>query len=164
MPTVGGVGSALFAGAAEAAPRGRRARGRRAGRPERSGRAPDPLATPLWDTTRPRGRQRLAAGPPPSLASDGRSAARLAEQPPAPAWPGPRRSRHAQRLGGCRAQEYAGRAGLSPSEPPGPRHSAFRAFSARLRGALEPRFRDVSSFPRQPPSAPPRGAPQHHTC
>lgn len=72
MHSVGGVGSALFARhrAAEADLGEGGLGGQR-----RSGRAPVPLVTPLWDTTRPdarpRGRQRLAAGPPLSPASAG---------------------------------------------------------------------------------------------
>lgn len=143
MHTVGGVGSALFAPhrAAEAD-----LGGRRAGRPEAKRACPgSPCDSSMGHhpPRRPTPRETKTGGGPTALArlrgDEARRGSNNSAHPPTPppprplTWPGPRRSRHTQRprpitssqpLGGRPAQEYAGRSGLSPSEPPGPRHSA----------------------------------------
>lgn len=174
MPTVGGVVFALFAWrrAAEAAPRVRRA-----GRPEALRACPGSSS----DSTlrhhpprRPTLRETKTGGwahrprPPPRV----RSATRLAGHPPILArlqaeqtrgaaaphdlFPAARRVARLKTTWAVPARHLQSRP--APATPPS------EPFSTRLRGPLEPRFRDVLSFSWQPRSAPPCGRPQHHTC
>lgn len=148
------------AGTAEAAPWGRRA-----GRLEALRRVPDPRATLRRDAirpdARPRRRQRLALGPPssPTSAETKRDTAHR----PLSALPGadgadtrggraPSRRRSLSE--GRRALESAGRAGLSPSEPPEPSARAAAAAVPWSRASAVPRPSHGTSRLHRPAARP----------